>query len=144
MIGSLNLDWLTLIIIGVLAFWVERRGWVARWTIIANAVLLSGTLFPALAGSIFPSKILPAAISSFPDLLQWWMWGILIVAVAVMLDYFKKLDIPQDVKKWIFRIYSSKTVLGVLLATAFNVITLWFLFVIGIWIFACYKMQHEF
>jgi len=143
MIGNLNLDLLTLVIIGVFAFWIERKGWVARWTVIANGVLLSGSLFPTLAGSLLPTRILPP-ITSFPDLLQWWMWGSLIAAVAFALDYFDKLDIPSEIKKWIFRVYSSKTVFGILLAAIFNIFDYWWLFVIGVWIFACYKLKHEF
>jgi hypothetical protein len=143
MIGNLSLDLLTLVIIGVFAFVIERKGWVARWTVIVNGVLLSGSIFPNLAGSILPARILPP-ITTFPELLQWWMWGSLIAAVAFALDYFNKLNIPKTIKQWIYRVYSSKTVFGILLAAIFNIFDFWWLFVIGVWIFACYKLKHEF
>ncbi len=144
MIGNLNLDLLTLVIIGAFAFWIERKGWVARWTVIANGVLLSGSLFPNLAGSILPSTILPTPISLFPVPLQWWMWGSLVAAIAFALDYANKLDISQDIKKFIYVTYSSKTVFGILLAAIVNRFDLGWVFVLVVWIFAVYKLKHEF
>lgn len=143
MIGLLNLDVLTLGIIGIFAFWIERRGWVARWTIIVNGALLSGSLFPTIAGSILPTQIIPA-VSSFPELLQWWMWGSLVAAVVFLIDYAKKIKIDDNIKKFSYIVYSSKTVFGILLAAITNLFDYWLVFVLLVWIFAIYQLKHEF
>lgn len=143
MIGNLNLDLLTLVIIGVFAFWIERKGWVARWTVIVNGALLSGSLFPNFAGTILPTQIIPA-VSTFPEPLQWWMWGSLVAAIAFVFDYANKLDVHKNIKKFIYVTYSSKTVFGILLAAVVNQFDFWWVFVLVVWIFAVYKLKHEF
>jgi len=51
-IGQLTISVIAIGILTLFAFVIERRGYVSRWTVIGNFVLLSGVIFPEFAYSI--------------------------------------------------------------------------------------------
>ena len=63
--------------------------------------------------------------------------------MLVFLSYFNRIEIPKWLKKLIFLLYSSKSVLGILIAAIFRMFDQWFAFSIAIWAIACYKLGHK-
>jgi len=79
----------------------------------------------------------------FPELLRNYLYGLPVAAVLVFLSYFNRIEIPKWLKKLIFLLYSSKSVLGILIAAIFRMFDQWFAFSIAIWAIACYKLGHK-
>ena len=140
-IGNLSISIITLVILGIFAFSIERKGWVSRWTVIANFVLLSGTIFPSFAGTLFEDSIF-IGIQEFPAVLQYYFYGLVIAAVLTALSYFNKINLPQAFTRLIFWLYSSKSILGIMIAAMLGAFDWWFAFSLVIWGVAVYKLGH--
>lgn len=116
-----------LILLMIMAFGVESR-FSQRMTIAANAVIL---------WSIFW-----ASFTFFGTLFFYWFLGSIIAAVISVVSYFK-FHLPSKVHDIFYALYSSKTILGVVLATAFGLTSVFFIFVIIIWFLSVYYLGHR-
>lgn len=119
------------VLMGFLAFAVEKW-YTSRLTIVANAVLITSLL----GWTVFSSE-------------GWfglWTTGIIIAGIVSSLSYLSGFPL-ESLNEIFYALYSSKTVLGVLLAGRFDLInqeisTL--IFTISLWVVSVKILGHRF
>src|SRR3989338_2507731 len=117
MVGMIpNVDILILLLLAGLGFVVEKH-YIQRWTVAANAVILWSTF--------------GAYLFIIDGILAAWVVISAVAAIVAVASYIYEFALPFHQLFHIF--YSSKTVLGVLLAAAIGFLEIAPLFIIAIW-----------
>ncbi len=120
-----NIDILVLLLLAGLAFFVEKY-YVQRWTVAANAIILWSTF--------------GAYLSNINGYLAIWIVISIVAAAVAVATYIYQITLP--IHDFFFIFYSSKTVLGVLLATAIGFLEFALIFIIAIWAISIHFFNH--
>ena len=91
---------LGILLLTYLAF-AQEKHYSQRGTVVANAVI------------IWVSGLV---VAGMPDIFMYWAYGSIIAAIIAGLSYFYKVSLFTELHKLFYYLYSSKTVLAVIIA----------------------------
>lgn len=121
------IDSTAIILLAGLAFLVEKHH-TPRWTIAANAIILINVFgFNAIFGTNFFSLYLLCSI---------------IAAIISIISYVHRTPL-QNMYPLLHVLYSSKTVLGLIIASGINYLSYAIIPISAIWFIAIYYFKHN-
>lgn len=117
-----------LLLLAGMAFFVEKH-YTARWTVAANGVILvtSFGIITLFDGSLF----------------SWYLIGSVVASIITVISYVKDIGLFEGLYKILHLFYSSKTILGVVIAAMFGILSLVFIPILIIWGIAIYYFGHS-
>lgn len=124
-----SLGFLGILLLACLAFIVEKN-YTQRWTVVANAFIII-TIFGI---NIFTTE----------PIISIWIIGSIIAAIVAALSYIYTKSLPRFIHEIFFLFYSSKTVLGIVLAMTLGHLFLIIIFIPLIWYISCRYLGHRF
>ncbi len=116
-----------LLLLAGMAFFVEKQ-YTARWTVAANGVILLTTFG---IGSLFVN-----------DIFSWYLIGGAVASIITVVSYIKGISLFEEIHIIFHLLYSSKTVLGVVIAAMLNILSIAIIPIAIIWAIAIHYFGH--